>query len=145
MGYSASAVAVIGIRHQPGVIKAKLFRNVQRRACRHTIYPNQKFCPQCGKPATKETQVSIKEYDDENETLCGYKLVGRGEGYYDDPEFIAFWTSFQVDRNNVRSLTTQLWGTSWSDVREEMKQKLSPLGLYDERGFGLHVFLHESC
>jgi len=145
MGYDASAVAVIGIRHDPGVIKAKLYQKSIGRACGHPINEGQKFCPECGAPATKEFTDVIDAYDEENEVLCGYKLVHRGEGHYDDPEFIAYWTSGQVDRNTVRSITSTLWGTSWSDVREEMKAKLEPLGLYDERGFGLHVFLYESC
>ena len=82
-------------------------------------------------------------YDEDEETLWGYKLVNRGVGYYDDPEFIAYWTSGPVKPRNIRS--KNLWSMDMDNVAEEMKVKLGPLILWNNSAFGLHVFLHESC
>jgi len=146
MGYDAYAVAVIGVKHPSGVIRSKLFKEVTKRACSHKIGKDMKHCPECGAPAFKTVKKSIDQYMDgegDGDTLCGYELVHRGEGYYDDPEFIAFWAS-----DCVRARTTKfhsLGNLDQEEIWNEMQAKLEPLGLWNGSTFGLHVFLYESC
>ena len=146
MGYSAYAVAVIGIRYAPGVIKAKLLKKEKKRTCEHPLKGDVKFCPECGAPAYTTFPVPIDEYVDgegDGDTLCGYKLVDRGEGYYDDPEFIAFWSSDCVRARDTVSEAVQDF--AFHDIEVKMRAKLGPLGLFNEKTFGLHVFTYESC
>lgn len=147
MGYDARAVAVIGVRHPPGFIKSKLFQDVTRRVCSHDFPEDHKYCPECGAPRTITFPMPIKELVDgggDGDTLCGYELVNRGEGYYDDPEFIAYWTSNQVGRRETVSLKECDY-LDLNDLRIKMYEKLGPLGQYNDDTFGIHVFLHESC
>jgi hypothetical protein len=144
MGYDAYAVAVIGIRHAPGVIKSKLFQEVTQRACGHEMAEGMKHCPECGAPRTTTFPMPIPEYDaDDDPKLCGYELVHRGEGYYDDPEFIAFWSSDCVQARETVSESVQDF--AFHDIEVKMRAKLAPLGLWEEGNFGLHVFMYESC
>lgn len=146
MGYDAYAVAVIGVKHAPGVIKSKLFQEVTRRVCDHPMEEGMKHCPECGAPRTTTFPVPISEYVDEEgdgDTLCGYALEYRSSED-DDPEFIAWWSSGHVRRLETTSLGSRE-NMDFSQAREEMCAKLEPLGLWNEHTFGLHVFLYESC
>jgi hypothetical protein len=146
MGYDAYAVAVIGVRLPPGAIKDKLFVPDKEPGCAHLLQADEKFCPECGAAAYIDVTKAIKEYEDgegDGDKLCGYELVGRGEGCYNDPEFIAFWSS-----DCVRPGSTEfhsLGDFDLEDVYGQMQEKLEPLGLWNPEGFGLHVFLYESC
>lgn len=145
MGYDAYACAVIGVRHDPGFINKKVLVDETRRVCGHPIEEGMKHCPECGAPAFTTYPVPIPEYspDSDDPTLCGFELVNRGEGYYDDPEFIAYWWSGQVSPRTTSF--DRIDDAEWSAVKAAMKAKLEPLGLWDEATFGLHVFLVETC
>jgi hypothetical protein len=142
MGYDAYAVAVIGVRHDPGEIKSVLYHESRVRGCDHELSQVTAFCATCGKPAYVAVREPLHCYDEDAETLWGYKLINRGEGYYDDPEFIAYWSSGLIRPRNIRS--KNLWSVDLAKAAEEMKVKLGPLVLWNS-SFGLHVFLHESC
>ena len=144
MGYDASAVGVVGIRLKPGVIKAKLYTEEQVPGCGHIINEDVKFCPECGKEALKTVYKAIDGYDEEERELFGYKLVDRGEGYYDDPEFIAYYWTAHLGPRDIRTFPMRMMD-NMSAIQEEMQAKLHPLGLYDKKAFGIHVFLNESC
>lgn len=146
MGYDAYAVAVLGVRHDPGVIRSKLFRERTVRACSHEMDESKKFCPECGAPTFKTVKEPIEGYEDgegDGDKLHGYELVNRGEGYYDDPEFIAYWVSGLIRARDTR--TRFLGDFDQEEVWSNMQAVLEPLGLWDPQAFGLHVFLYESC
>lgn len=146
MGYDAHAVGVVGICLSPGVIKDRLYTEEKVRGCEHLIYGEPKFCPECGKERLKTVHKAIPEYDEDCDepTLCGYRLVHRGEGHYDDPEFIAYhWTEL-LGRRQVKTILMDTL-ERLPAIREEMQAKLAPLGLFDDNAFGVHVFLYESC
>jgi len=146
MGYDACAVAVIGVKCSPGVIKSALFKLGQERGCKHELPDGMNFCPECGAASYVTVSNAIDEYEDgegDGDKLYGYELVHRGEGYYDDPEYIAYVTSGCVSARQSKSIN--LGELNLIDIEIEMKEKLEPLGLWDRKRFGLHVLLYESC
>lgn len=151
MGYSAYGVGVLGVRHAPGVIKANIVEEVEDIGCSHaSLLPSEmKFCPECGKPRKKKRTAYIDQFelDDEgDDKLCGYVLVNRGEGFYANPEFIAYWTTGRMASGDTASMEVPASPSeNWGIVKNEMRRKLEPLGLWDEAGFGFHVFTYESC
>lgn len=149
MGYSAYGVGILGVRHAPGVIKAGIVEKDD--GCSHaSLLPSEmKFCPECGKPREKRITVFIDQYEaDEggDDKLCGYVLVNRGEGFYDNPEFIAYRMTGRIASGDTASMEVPVHPAKhWGDIKAEMRRKLEPLGLWDEEGFGFHVFTYESC
>ena len=132
MGVSFSAGAAIGVC----VRKSQLYRSEQVPGCAcPVLVAGAKFCPQCGKPMTKTRRVPIAGYDDGKETVAGFPIVWatheeRGESYCvigslcvraggeDVPQMVAF----------VKSRDS---------LHDSLKAALEPLGLWDEKAFGL--------
>lgn len=145
MGYSTYAVGIVGMRLEPGVIAAKLYTEEMVRGCNHIMRDTAKFCEKCGAAEFVFEHKPIKEFDEDGEEqkLCGYTLVARGSEDYDNPEFIAYyWTEHTRTGTSTFPMNTL---ERLPTIQDEMQRKLEPLGLWDRKMFGVHVFLYESC
>ena len=147
MGYTTYAVGVVGLRFAPGGIVSKLYTKEEVRGCNHVMRDNAKFCPECGAKAFKTERKSITEYNEDagNPLLCGYALVSRSEEDLGDPEFIAYdWSGYDDVRAGDEVTFSMDTLERLPTIKAEMQKLLQPLGLWDERAFGVHVFLYES-
>ncbi len=146
MGYSAYAVGVVGLHFKPGVVAAKLYTEEEVRACNHIMRDTAKFCEKCGAEAFKLIHKAIPEYNEDTEDprLCGYKLVAWSAEDYDSPAFIVYHWSDHVDVGEIALFPTNML-ERLPAIQEEMKKKLAPLGLWDKKAFGVHIFLYENC
>lgn len=142
MGYSTEAVALVGVCVKPQDMNAALYNTRRKRTCRHCVDDAKKFCPECGKPMFEVVYEPIEGFDEEEDTLFGFKLLTRSPEMHDEYAYIAY-ASARADRDQ----------SSWIDensldmmhARKVMKKSLEHTGLFNEDAFGLHVFLYESC
>ena len=147
MGYRAYAVGLIGVRLKPEVIASKLYTEKKVPGCKHVTRHITEFCPTCGKVAYETVQEPIEEYDenvdDGEPKLCGYRLLSRSSEDYDDPVFIAHWCSRLLDVDEVAF--KEMESVDMVYIKDTMRKRLKPLGLFDDKAFGLHIFTYESC
>ena len=141
MGYSATACAVIGLK----IDNNKLYTTKRVRGCGHDLGENKKakFCPECGEPTWDEDRVPIVGYDpddfdtDGGQVFAGYKLVmPNGES---DDAFLAGLVL--TDDEKGYGFADEV---DFSHIKAHMKKTLLPLGLWDEKEFGLWAILIES-
>ena len=136
------AYAVIGLKIDP----TKLYKEIKIRNCDCTLPEDNKFtfCPHCGQKVYQIENHPIDEVDDSNskDTLCGYPII-----YGTDREtaYVAIYHSaistyagtLLCDKNSYFSQ----FPYNIEDKKNEMKNKLGPLGFWDEKMFGLWAVL----
>ena len=144
--------AVIGIE----IDLNKCFKMGTERNCKCVVagIENMKFCPTCGLKAHHMVQNPISEYDDDvrtehgggpfEKTLCGYPILFNS---YDEEEgcggkgvalVALYWASDNKQHNSVMAKLS----LNLEEIKEEMKNKLDPLGMWDEKKFGLWSLLY---
>lgn len=138
MGYDASAVMIIGVRYNRGELDTSLYIRNRERNCDHDVKGSTRYCPECGKHVFRDTSQPVEGYDQDNETVFGLKRV-----YCDhtDWEFIAYHV-VRMGSGLIESIDSR--AVPLPEIRETVRKKLEPLGLFHENDFGLHVFLEES-
>jgi hypothetical protein len=143
MGYDAYAVALIGVRVDPDKLEQALYTVTTNGepGCQHKVDKFDKFCPVCGKPTRQTIRTPIEGYDEENETLFGYSLLGNGA--CQKKRFIAAGYCRAGAQDKFGDCFAGM--INLSDIQDKMKMQLEPLGLFNEKSFGIHVFLDESC
>ena len=141
MGYSARAHAIIGIR----IDNRKLWTQVGKKACSHAIPKNSKFCPECGvKNIIVPEKKPIKGYekgDGDYGTVAGFKLGS--DGCENEPEFIA---GFDPETGSSNGGEPSAFSPipDIAKIKADMKSKLEPLGLWNEKAFGIYAVLYAS-
>ena len=146
------AYAVIGVRLLPEQFVTKDVRPV--RGCEHKF--DSDFCPLCGSPKWKERKISFDalvtdEGDDELDVFHGIpvsydtddrhvylgitaKITDEGCG----PD-IATQSGRGPEFVGLSRTTTKI---SVEQIREKLKSVLEPLGIWDEKSFGLWAVLY---
>jgi len=129
MGASWRGSAVLGCE-----VTGKTEREVATRVCAHDITAGAKFCAECGKPATELEKVPIDGWDTiEQAGLSNYTTTD------DDRQFVGVGVSVWDDGDAQRlSLDT----VELSAVRDKVRSVLTPIGLWDEKSFGLWAVLY---
>lgn len=134
MGVSFSAKAAIGVLIQ----RSQLYRKEQVPGCSCPVtIAGAKFCHQCGKPATASRKVAIDAYDENRDTVAGFPLV---EGTYNEDNSGATWcviASLTVRASGEEAPAKVVLTESWDALHARLKAALEPLGLWDEKAFGL--------
>ncbi len=134
MGADYYSYAVIGIEIDP----EKLVTETEERGCDCKEVPTGKFCSSCGATAT----VKVKAEDiiweiEEDDDFHGYKIIfgtDREKAYIS-----AVWAEEDEDGsiNCFNQIPNDIEG-----IRNKMKDTLDPLGLWDEKKFGLYSVLY---
>lgn len=142
MSTTFRAEAIIGV----AIPREKIFQKKPHRNCEHKIPNGAKFCPTCGKEATRLVDESIinipdlKYGYDNYEYMCdwGYLLSRMGlsmtENQDDELYFIGIATEA---RSYDEDLTQMVTIPDSGDLKQQLKDYLEPIGLWDESKFGL--------
>lgn len=99
-------------------------------SCGHEKPAGANFCPECGKPSGS--------YDESSKTIAGYSVlldVERLEAY------VCGASASDERPNGPQCRPTMLTTDMIADIRIKMRNSLKPLGLWDERSFGLYSVL----
>ncbi len=132
MGYDATAQTIIGVK----INEKHLYENKPVRCCQHPE-KDSKFCSECGKPMWKDCQVRKDFYDDDNVVSEVFNLV---ELQHADWCFIGLVAESGSQGAPVKQTITDI-----EFVKQELKEVLEPLGLWEEESFGIWTNLLESC
>jgi hypothetical protein len=135
MGASFYAQTVIGMR----VKNDQLYKERERQGCRCYFRGHGGFCSSCGAAMTVGEDVPVEGYDPTSEKLLTFDVVKHS--YSDD----AFITSVCVEVRTEGTEGKMIVPPPWNWIKQNMKEKLEPLGLWDEGSFGLWCIGHISC
>lgn len=145
MGVDWRAKAIIGCR----IPLHKLSKTEQVRGCGcpYLQRSDVNFCPQCGAPAQKTETSPIEEWDEDNKTLFGYMYDDHGSN-----SIWAFFGPYIVSTESNRAggdgshcvKHPDAPGDAVTCARHWCRNKLKPVGLWDEKEFGLWAMLYAS-
>jgi len=136
MGVSYSAYTVVGIR----VKEHQLYKEKRIRECKHPFVEDARFCPVCGKSMFSVEYESIAGYDEGSVEFLGFDVYG-GTLNEDDSigTDIFIGVGCLVDDEYEPKKFDLL---NEEEVRNELKKKLEPLGLWNEKDFGIWTVLY---
>lgn len=131
------AYAVVGVRLLPKQFVTKDVKRV--RGCKHEF--DSDFCPVCGSPKWREEKISFDalatdEGDDKLDVFHGIPVC-----YNTDDQYVYLGitakTSYygEEDECEINILSIE-------QIREKLKSVLEPLGIWDEKSFGLWAVLY---
>ena len=137
MGVSWVAKAIIGVP----LFEEKLYKkSIKVKAFDHDRPESMSFCPDTGKQLWKELEQTIPEFNDIENTVCGYPILGDEEM----GKYIALPGLHVNDGpSNHRGSGHELVKLSddLKSLREKMRDDLGPLGLWVEKKFGMHCII----
>jgi hypothetical protein len=138
MSVCAFASAIIGVK----IDESKLYKKVTKKAFPHNYDESFQFDPKSGKPLWKTEKTPIKEFDEEEETLSGLKVVFSTDHFHC---FVsAFGTGTSYDENGYSKIELENSDGFIDKLKKELKKALEPLGLWDEKSFGLYSVIYIS-
>lgn len=132
---------LVGVQFSRVLLEARLYdsKTLPTNNCSHTIPLGAVFCPECGERALMHDETPIKAFDEDKEKVCGLTVIREGESerayvgisLAECPDLNYNPTAFQIP-----ALATSL---PMPGMKEEVHSKLSALGLWNEKNFGLWV------
>lgn len=134
MSVSYWCYAAIGVKIDP----KKLMRMEIVRNCHCETEPTGKYCSNCGKEAFEEIETPIEIFEDQ-ETILGYKVI---YGTDHKESIIAAFEARAKDFYEDKKKSFQQLPDNLKEIREKMRDSLGPLGLWDEKKFGLWSILY---
>ena len=144
MGADYSAHAVVGVRLRPSQFVTKTEK--RSPGCSHSF--DSGFCPECG--AKKEIIRKVTTDALEGEPTFEGMLVTYGT----ESEFVYIGHCSTHESGTAEEpysnggpddAFAKLTGENVEQIRDDLKSRLEPLGLWDARDFGLWTVLHCSC
>lgn len=123
---STTSFIVIGVM----VDKNKLYVTKAERNCDCEVdgIENMKFCSECGATVMGKVKVNIPEIED-------YKIEEFPIHEFNDHSIISipetYKKGYEDDINFVKI------PENWNELKEKMKETLEPLGLWDDKEFGV--------
>lgn len=85
-----------------------------------------------GKRLWRSVKEPIEEYQEHTDRLCGYEICRSTDG---DNRFV-YKYKYKLDNSNDWGVVDKTWVEDFYKIKEEMKTKLEPLGLWGELEFG---------
>lgn len=139
MSTQRHAALVVGVK----IDKSKVFVDTRIRGCRHPIHgicPGN-FCNQCGNQIWINGTTIIPEYEDEDEiTLAGVQVFSD-----DNDTMIVGERSITVGFYTDQGTSGMMPQGADSDLyKERLREKLEPLGLWDQEKFGTWIIMWTS-
>ena len=135
MGADYYSYAVIGVKIDP----EKLTKVTQVRGCDCDTDLTGKFCSNCGAEIFVEEEENIPEYDEDKETLYDHKIIFRTDN---ETAIVAVIFAKDKDYNKDNNHSFEQIPDNIKELKEELKNTLSPLGFWDEKEFGLWSVLY---
>ena len=137
MGADYSSYSIIGLKVDPD----KLYTEAIRKTYNHNHPENMKFDPETGKKLWETRQEPISQFNESEEEFSGYPVVfgtDRGEA------FICIYCASGTYSNGGSNSSFTKIDEDFNLIKEkkEMKNLLEPLGLWNEKDFGLWTVLH---
>jgi len=142
MGASYYAYTVIGCE----VTDKIRTKEIVGEGCAHNPPSYQAFCPSCGKPRRIERWLNVPSYDSDREEITHAGNTLKVITTTDDKRLFA-GVAVGVNHQNVKNdegarlIVIQPSNLSaaptFDDVVEQVQRVLQPLGLWDERAFGI--------
>lgn len=137
MGCNAYAYAVVGL----AIASSDLFLRKEVPTFKHDYPRTMNFCPTTGKPLWREDIIFVDGTPSYEDKFQGFS-IRRSSSEYDisKPDTINY-VGMELECNE---------DSFWSEdeiarIKKEMKEKLSPFGLWNENEFGVYPVLYESC
>lgn len=130
MSTTYHAATIVGCK----IDRSKIFFNQKVRQCEHLvpeIIRDIKFCPKCGKEMWIKKEVSIPEYDEDKEALCGFRT------FFSDEDDCVFVAGEYIETDNNIYTPIEMLSTDTYEIRKRLKTALEPFDLWDERQFGI--------
>ena len=133
MSTTHHAAAIIGCK----IDKSKVMFEKSVRSCEHTALTHPaKFCPECGKKLWGVDTTSIIEYNRSDNELCGFRVF---DNEYDD-YILVVGRSVEIDTDCYNtSAKLDIVNDDISFDRKVLESSLKPVGLWDEKEFGIWV------
>ena len=142
MGCSSKASAVIGVRISTKTVLACGLAKTPIRGCAHPETPG-KFCPECGAAIWKV--ISSRTFEDIDDFEQNTDLAGFSCAYDTDQEHVHLGISAQTEWEGGRSAPELLPDAAGLAARKAaLEAFLEPLGLWNERSYGLWPILYVS-
>jgi len=144
-----SSYAFIGVK----IDDSKLRTTKKSRSCGHIIkdIDKENFCGTCGKRIWNFEEVPIPQFNtEENDweefpighSLCGYAVLYHGSDYGPSGTYVAIEVvkdDHHIDEHDENMIKIP---EDIDALKIEMKNKLEPLGFWDEKTFGLWSVLN---
>jgi len=132
MSMTHHAAAIVGCK----VDETKIFFKDSVRSCEHQLPldHNAIFCPACGRKLWKQKDVTIPQYDYHDGSISGFRVI---RDYYEDVAYIAGELT-EID-NCERIPQLGINTDDCNAIRSRLKLTLEPLGLWNEKEFGIWV------
>lgn len=128
MGADYRAYAVLGVQVDPERLE-------KLASCDHDKPPKAKFCPECGKPSG-----TYDREEGSNGKVCGYDVIWSTD---EREAFIGIVHTGQRTYSNGGADSDKAQVPADLKVaKEAMRDALGPLGLWDEKKFGLWAVLY---
>lgn len=132
MGAVYHSYAVVGVKIDP----ERLVTTKKVRGCQCEKTPTGHFCSSCGEPAFIEEDECIEGYN-EDEDIYGYKIIF---GTDHNEAFIAAIVCKDDDYGDSKNFSQM--PTELERIKNDMRNTLDPIGLWDEKKFGLWSVLY---
>lgn len=135
MGVDWYARAAIGCK----VAKEKLWPTSRVRACSHPL-PDEamRFCPTCGKPAWENRSRPADGYDEGKGTFHGFP-VARGT---DGAVHVVCVKGCLAEADSDDGAARRGLPGDIGEAEHDLRAMLEPLGMWDDKAFGLWSILY---
>lgn len=133
MGADYSSAAVIGVKIDQG----KLATSKMVKAFPHDFGPDINFHPKTGKKLWMEKAEYIPQYDEYKGTLAGFRVTFTTDNTTMYCGIVASGTHSNCGSEAKRTKLEDI-----GEIKAKLKSALEPLGLWDEKSFGLWTVLH---
>jgi hypothetical protein len=150
MSITVACDTVVGIKFE----KKDLFEIKTVKAFNHNYPETMKFCPETGKKLWSIDKWSAKfpGLERGDDRFAGLKLVNGPNvykkndestyGFESDPETFYIGKSFQTNGYQDDKRVSLITEKALAESKAEVKEKLEPLGLWDEKNFGVWTVLY---
>lgn len=134
MGADYTAMAAIGL-----AFKAEDLTVIKRTKAFPHDYPEDfDFCPKTKKPLWVDKKVSYDGFD--GDKLLGYPVISAGCG--DETLIACLISANDTYSNGGKTVDMRPLDFALVAAKKRMKADLEPLGIWDEKEFGLWTVLH---
>jgi hypothetical protein len=130
---SSSSFVLIGIPIDPETIMRK--KRARGCQCAADIREKANFCPECGKRAWVEQDVPVGDLTVNLEDACvGDGLIGDVKVYGQCGAYYAY-----VAQSHGSGEEAFMPLGNFEEAKAKLKAKIEPLGLWDEKKFGIYA------
>jgi hypothetical protein len=142
------AVAIVGCKVEKSRVQLE---KRSRNYCEHNPSNDEclEYCPRCGKHLWHIKKVWIPQFDEDEETICGFRVF---YNEYEDyviiaGDFVATDCDGYAMNGSMLTVDTNVTGiiAPFAESRQKLRAAIEPIGLWDDgKQFGIWPFLDRS-